>query len=125
MIQSQAYIFIMFILNGIIVGLLFDIFRIIRKTFKTSDFVTYIEDSIFWIMSGVFTLYFIFTFNSGEIRLYIFLGILLGIVLYILLISKYFVRVNTAILKIVLKMLSPFKKIIQKFTKKSINKEGF
>lgn len=117
MIQNQAYIFILFAINGAIIGILFDIFRIIRKTFKTSDFITYIEDTIFWILSGIITLYFIFIFNNGEIRLYIFLGIILGIVLYILLISKYFIKINTFILekikKIVEIILLPIRKLLK------------
>lgn len=115
MVQNQAYTFILFVINGVIIGILFDIFRIIRKTFKTSDFITYIEDTIFWILSGITTLYFIFNFNSGEIRLYIFLGIILGISLHILLISKYFIKINTMILdkikKVVEIILFPIKKL--------------
>ena len=33
--NNQAYTFIIFIINGIIIGFLFDCFRIIRKSFKT------------------------------------------------------------------------------------------
>ena len=117
MIQNQAYTFMLFIINGISIGILFDIFRITRKTFKTCDFITYIQDTIFWILSGILTLYFIFIFNNGEIRLYIFLGIILGIVLYMLSISKYFIKINTFILekikKVVEIILLPIRKILR------------
>ena len=43
-------------MNGVIIGILFDFFRILRKSFKTPDFVTYIEDVIFWILTGLLTL---------------------------------------------------------------------
>ena len=119
MVQNQAYIFILFIINGILIGILFDIFRITRKAFKTSDIITYIEDTFFWILSGIVTLYFIFNFNNGEIRLYIFLGIFLGIFLYILLISKYFIKINTLILEKIKKIIKiivwPIKKLIRTF----------
>ena len=49
---NQAYSFIIFILNGLIIGLIFDIFRIFRKSFKTPDFITYLQDFIFWIIAG-------------------------------------------------------------------------
>jgi len=117
--NNQAYIFLLFILNGICIGIFFDIFRILRRSFKTSDFITYIEDIIFWILSGLTTLYFIFAFNNGEIRLYIFLGIILGISIYILSVSKYFIRINVKIInaikdtltKILTIILYPIKKI--------------
>ena len=37
MASNQAYLFMIFSLVGIIIGLLFDIFRISRKTIKTND----------------------------------------------------------------------------------------
>ena len=64
--QNQAYAFIVFILNGFLIGLLFDIFRIFRKSFKTPDFITCLEDFIFWIITGLLLLYSIFKFNNGE-----------------------------------------------------------
>ena len=67
MVTNQAYLFCIFIINGIIIGVLFDFFRILRKTFKTSDLITYIEDSLFWILTGIIILYSIFVFNNGEI----------------------------------------------------------
>ena len=48
---TQGQIFILFFLLGIVIGSIYDIFRVIRKNFKTSDFVTQIEDIIFLIIS--------------------------------------------------------------------------
>ena len=64
--QNQAYTFIIFVLNGFIIGIFFDIFRILRKSFKTPDVITYMQDIAFWILSGLIILYSIFKFNSGE-----------------------------------------------------------
>lgn len=109
MALNQAYLFLIFTINGIIVGILFDIFRILRKTFKTSNTFTYIEDVLFWILTGLILLYSIFTFSNGEIRFYMFLGVFLGCFLYMLLFSKTFVKVNV---KIVLVLKNIIKKII-------------
>ena len=79
--MTQFNIFINFILTGFIIGILYDVFRILRKSFKTLDIVTYIQDIIFWILTGIILLYSIFTFNNGELRGYIFIGILSGVVL--------------------------------------------
>lgn len=72
-----------------------------RKTIKTADFVTYIEDILFWLLAGVLILYFIFTYNNGEIRFYMFIAILLGILLYISLISKFFIKTNVTIINFI------------------------
>ena len=107
---NQAYLFLVFLLNGFLIGILFDIFRILRKTFKTSDFITYLEDIIFWIISGIITLYTIFKFNNGQIRLYIFVGIIFGSILYMLLFSKIFIKINVLVIncikKVILKIIN-------------------
>ena len=103
--MNQLYIFLCFFLTGIVIGILFDIFRILRRSFKTWDIVTYIQDFIFWILTGAILLYSIFTFNNGELRAFVFIGILLGITLYILLISKYFIKIAVKIILIIKKIL--------------------
>lgn len=105
MIHTQLYLFLIFIINGVIIGLLFDFFRILRKTIKTPDFVTYIEDALFWILTGFIILYSIFIYNNGEIRLYMFLAIIIGISLYMLLISKFILQISVNTINFVKKIL--------------------
>ncbi len=112
MVENQLELFLIFTTTGIIIGILFDIFRVLRKTFKTKDIVTYIEDIVFWILTGFIVLYSIFTFNNGEIRLFMFLAILIGIIIYILLISSYFIKINVMILTTLKNIISKTIKII-------------
>ncbi len=118
---NQAYLFLIFTINGIIIGILFDTFRILRKSFKTNDIFTYIEDILFWILTGIILLYSIFTFSNGEIRFYMFLGIFLGCIIYMLLISKYFIEINVKIIlsikKVISIIFSPIIYIIKIFKK--------
>lgn len=106
MITNQAYLFLIFVINGLAIGLLFDIFRILRLSFKTRDFVTYIEDIIFWILTGFIILYSIFIFNNGEIRLFIFLGIAIGVILYMMLFSSYIIKTSVGTIKLFKKPIS-------------------
>ena len=112
MIENQAFIFMVFIINGILIGLLFDFFRIMRRTFKTNNIITYIEDFIFWILTGLILLYSIFTFNNGEIRIYMFLGVLLGITLYMLSISSYVIKINVKIINFIKMIIAKIIEII-------------
>ena len=118
MITNQAYLFLIFILNGLIIGFLFDFFRILRKTIKTTDFVTYIQDFIFWILTGIIILYFIFTFNNGEIRLFLFFGILTGVLIYMLLFSNFIIKINVKIINFAKKILEIPVKLIIKIIRK-------
>lgn len=123
MVENQAYLFLVFTLTGFIIGALFDVFRILRKSFKTSDFITYLEDILFWALTGFLIIYNIWCFNDGEIRLFMFLGLIMGILIYLLLLSKFFIILMTFIIDIIKKILKilqvPFKPII-KFCKKII-----
>ena len=105
MITNQAYLFLIFIANGIIIGILFDFFRILRRSFKTGDIITYLEDFIFWILTGIVILYSVFVFNNGEIRLYLFFGIAIGIISYMLIASAYVIKINVAIINFLKKIL--------------------
>lgn len=127
MVTNQAYLFCIFIINGIVIGLLFDFFRIARKVISTNDMVTYLEDILFWILAGATVLYSIFVFNNGELRLFLFLGIIVGAIFYLLCISSYMIKTNIKIINIVKKILEiflmPFKflyKTLQKLLFKPI-----
>ena len=120
---DQLMTAIYFILVGIILGIIFDIFRILRKTIKTSDIITNIEDIIYGIITGIIILISIYWFNNGELRLYIFLNICFGIITYMLLISKHFININIifidALKKCIKYVIKPFI-ILLKYLKKII-----
>lgn len=119
-IYNQFYNLLIFIITGIAIGILFDLFRIIRRSFKTSDLITYIEDIVFWLLAGAILLFSIFTFNNGEIRVYVFVGLIIGSLLYLLTISKYFIKINVQIITIIKNILSYPINLVIKIVKKLI-----
>ena len=139
MVQNQAYLFFVFSLTGVVIGILFDFFRILRRSIKTSNLVTYIQDILFWILTGIIVLYSIWYFNNGELRIFVFLGLIIGILIYMTTLSSIIVKIFTKILVFGINILKvPFKiiyslisKIItgivvlfNKFTKKLKIKKG-
>ena len=139
MAQNQAYLFLVFSLTGVAIGILFDFFRILRRSIKTSNLVTYIQDILFWILTGIIVLYSIWYFNNGELRIFVFLGLIIGILIYMTTLSSIIVKIFTKILVFVINIIKvPFKiiyslisKIItgivvlfNKFTKKLKIKKG-
>lgn len=113
MIYTQLQLFFIFLINGLLIGLLFDFFRILRKAMKTADFITYIEDALFWILTGFIILYSIFTYNNGEIRLFMFMAIILGILIYLAFISKMILNISLGIINVIKKILSTIFSIIK------------
>lgn len=104
-ITNQIYLFSIYFICGIIIGIFFDLFRILRQSFKTSDIVTYIEDIVFGILTGIFLIFIIFIFDNGELRAFTFIALVLGAILYLLTISRYFIRINVNILTFLKKII--------------------
>lgn len=123
---SQEQIFMFFFIIGIIIGIIFDIFKVLRKAFKTPDYITFIEDLIFLLISGILIISGILKLNGGEIRFFLFLGIFFGILSYILTISNLCVIILFTFVKTCKKILNLpincFKKLFL-FLKSAIKKD--
>ena len=122
MVIEQLYTLLCFVLTGIIIGIIFDFFRIIRMSFKSIDMLTYIEDFLFWCISGIILLFSIFFFNNGELRAYVFIGIIMGVILYFLTISKFLIKVLLVLIEFFKKVFRIPINIISSFLKKYIFK---
>lgn len=120
---EQLKTLLAFFIDGILIGSLFDIFRAIRRSYKTSNLLTYVEDVLFWILAGLLTLYVIDVFTDGQIRLYMILVLICGYLIYMATISKFILKINTKLLNtikyIIETFLKPFK-ILGSFIKNAI-----
>lgn len=124
---NQLYIVISFFFAGIIIGVLFDIFRVTRKSFKTPNIIIYIEDILFWILTGLIIILTTFLHTDGQIRLYMILMLITGTFTYFILVSKYFMKINVKLLNLIQSiakfiihlLIHPFK-IILSFIKSNI-----
>jgi spore cortex biosynthesis protein YabQ len=99
-VTAQAYVFLWAVMGGALIALLFDVFRIIRKAFKTGNVLTYIEDIVFWIAVAFIMFTVAYISNDGQLRSYVFLGVLLGVVLYAMLLSKPVMLCSDLILRV-------------------------
>ncbi len=119
---TQINTLLAFFIAGVCIGIIFDFFRIIRKSFKTPDILTYIQDILFWILAGIILLFTIFTFTTGEIRIYMFIFLFFGLFIYFISISRHFIWINTQIIRglksIINFFIKPFAKKNRKFFKK-------
>lgn len=104
-ISNQVNIFLWSILGGMSISFVYDIFRIKRRTIKTNNIITYIEDLLYWSISAAIMFAIVYIGNDGEIRGYIFLGTIIGAVLYILLLSRLVMFVSLKIIGFLKKAL--------------------
>lgn len=111
-VANQAYIFLWSVIGGMLIAFIYDAFRIKRKAVRTRSIIIYIEDLLYWIIVAVVMFFILFYSNEGEIRGYIFIGAVLGVILYILLLSKIIIGSAMFVIKIIYKILSTVWKIL-------------
>ncbi|NLJ75977.1 MAG: spore cortex biosynthesis protein YabQ [Peptococcaceae bacterium] len=85
---SQARAFFMIIAIGIIAAVGFDYYRAVRRAFRLKKAGFFLGDIIFWLVTTVIVFILLILANWGEMRLYVFLGLGLGVLLYFCLFSK-------------------------------------
>ena len=106
MIYDQCKTFCIFFVVGILIGIIFDFFRALRKKFKTNNIIIYIEDILFFIIIGALFLKSVLIFSFGEIRFYIFIAIIFGIITYVLTIEKICMIIFETVLCSIKKIIS-------------------
>lgn len=109
-VKVQLYVFFTLFYSGLIVGVLFDIYRAIRYHIKPSRIKTFFGDLLFWILAVAIIFYFLIKSNFGELRGYIFIGLFLGAYLYIKTLSKIVyplsIRILNAFFIVIKKLLN-------------------
>lgn len=108
-ISFQVYAFLCTVAGGMAIGLLYDIFRIFRRTVKTGTLAAYVQDLLYWLIVAVIMFMIIYYSNDGELRAYLFLGAFLGVLLYTLVFSRIVMESSMFIIRIAVKL---FKLII-------------
>ena len=101
MVQLNEFqIFLLFFLEGVIISFIYDIFRSIRRNFKTGKILTFVEDIIFLTIFSIIFIISIIYYCNGEIRFFIFFALFLGIIIYFLTIGKKCVIILSSIVKL-------------------------
>ena len=114
MIQNQTYVFLVSILVGGLLGAIFDFFRILRRKGNTKSYMVYIQDILYWIIVTFIIVMSAFITNDGELRGYMFVGYILGAIIYIVTISSHLLRISN-------KALDFLENILKKVFKKTKN----
>ena len=119
---SQEYMLAVSVMGGMLLGFIWDIYRLMRHYIKLGAFGTAIGDIVYWIISIYIGVQLIFDLSFGNIRLFILMGFMLGALLYFYGISKtvlkLFIFIVDTIIKFVKKIfnliIGPLKFIYQK-----------
>lgn len=104
-VSHQAYVFGCMILCGVLSGVIFDVFRSIRKCTKTCSCVIAAQDLLFWFIELCIVYVTAFEVNNAQLRLYEGVALVLGAVFYFMTFSMYVVRFLCRVIIFVKKLL--------------------
>ena len=98
-IETQLNVLIYSIIAGMITGVLFDIYRMIRVVKNPKIILSFFCDIMFWVFSAFVIFSFLLYTNYAFMEIYIFLYIALGTYIYLKLLSRFFTYINYKIIK--------------------------
>ena len=103
---GQAWLFLSTVLVGAAIGLVYDAFRIFRKTTPHAGIAVQFEDLLFWIGVTGLTFYYMLHRSYGEIRPFALLGIIIGVLLYFATLSRLVLIVFVAVVNYIKKVVA-------------------
>ncbi len=120
---SQTTFFLLSILLGAALSLLFDVIRVVNAVLKDNLRRVFFEDIFYFIISAVVTFIYILIVNMGEIRIYIIVGEIIGWVLYRFTIGNFIFKIVLIVVNFMIKWLKKINKfLISKLPKERIKK---
>ena len=103
-VAEQVIIFIMLVLLGNLIGILFDFYRVIQKAYSLKKRGTNLGDAVFCILVTMITYLFLLIYLWGEVRVYVFIAMIIGFLIYLKIFSArmYYIifKVHSIITKV-------------------------
>jgi len=81
-VQFQSFVFSYSVYGGILIGIIYDIYRVFRGRKRNEGFITSFWDILFILSVFLVIVWTIFSSNYGDIRAYVLIGFVVGFFLY-------------------------------------------
>lgn len=122
----QTVLFLESILLGMVLSVIFDVFRIIRIGIPLPSPVIVAEDILYFLICAVVTYFFMLKTTYGQVRGFIIIGEIIGFIIYyftvgrlVISVSKIIIETVKRIFKLIFKILFyPFVMIFKVVSKK-------
>lgn len=84
---------------GVVITVAYDMLRILRSCIRHSRVAISVEDFFFWVLCAIFIFAVLYCENDGILRWYCVVAAFVGMLVYGKLVSPYFVRIMSTIIK--------------------------
>ena len=92
-LYTQLFAMGITLISGVLLGLCFDIYRVLRALWRPGPVWTRVGDFLFWLFAFCLLFSLLLIGNWGEMRLYVVVGWALGVFLYHRLLSRSIVSI--------------------------------
>ncbi|OPJ55090.1 spore cortex biosynthesis protein YabQ [Alkalithermobacter paradoxus] len=99
--NSEVYVFIVTVYGGILIGIIYDMYRAISYSFKVPKPIRIIEAILFWTITGIVEFLILQKANGYDLRFYNFIGFIIGVIIYLNTVSKYILKLNCKVAKVI------------------------
>jgi spore cortex biosynthesis protein YabQ len=104
--------FIITVITGVVMGVLFDFYRILRGVFRLRWILTSLADLLYWLLSTVLVFVALLFGNWGEVRLYVFFGLFAGVFGYYKLLSRLTMRMLIWLIRFSVRVVRTVKLVV-------------
>jgi spore cortex biosynthesis protein YabQ len=96
---NQVKLIAFSLLSGMITGIFFDVYRLIRGFGNPNKIFTVIQDLLFWTLTSIVVFIFLMYTNKGYINFYVYVCLIIGVYIYLKLFSRVFIKVQSRVFK--------------------------
>lgn len=100
-VNTQTTVFLQSLLLGFALGLLYDVFRVLRLAVRHSSLAIFLEDISFFAVCAVLTFLFSLSAVSGRVRVFLVIGEFLGATVYYVTLGVLVMRVSKPLIRVV------------------------
>jgi spore cortex biosynthesis protein YabQ len=111
----QFFTLFMMFCSGLALGTIFDISRVLSGKLRVPRFILPLVDILYWIVATILVFWLLMYSNEGQVRVFVFLGIGIGICFYFALLSNWIIwllllgiRITIALFRFAQKMVELF-----------------
>lgn len=87
--NGQALILLATCGSGLLMGLVFDVYRLLTRPFRRRRWKLALTDFLLWVILAAYMFGLLFYLNDAEVHFYVFLGLALGLLFYYRWLSRY------------------------------------
>ena len=127
-VSGQLQVFGLSVLLGVGLGLVYEVFRLLRLAFFSQKTVVFVQDVLFSLTALVSTFVFVVAVNEGQLRFFLLIGELCGFTVYYFTLGALIFHLSSLIIGTVRKMLSfllsPLKKALDRRASKKESRKN-